>query len=237
MSLNDKLLEHFMTTFYGSGNYAGEYWFLGMEEGGGNIFERVVKRLDTWQKLGEPELVDIYDFHIGINYPDYFTDPVKLQRTWMQQARIVLASKGKPTAIENVKAYQRDIIGRRIGETCLLELLPLPSPSTNVWNYNRWSNLLYLRDRKTYREYCIPWRCKHIQTKIRVFKPKLVVFFGKSYYKYWQRIAGKHMKFRDEGGFLVGSSKGTMFIIAKHPAAWGITNGYFEKIGSLVQGI
>ena len=33
MNLNDELLQHFMTTFYGSGNYSGDYWFVGMEEG------------------------------------------------------------------------------------------------------------------------------------------------------------------------------------------------------------
>ena len=149
--LNDALLEHFINTFYGSGNYSGDYWFVGMEEGGGNTLERVLLRLNTWRELGETELVDIYDFHIRINYPEYFNDPVKLQRTWMQQARIILASKGRPTTTECVRAFQRDIIGRKYSETCLLELLPLPSPSTSVWHYNLWSILPYLKDRKTYR--------------------------------------------------------------------------------------
>ena len=93
MILNDNLLEKFITTFYGSGNFSGDYWFIGMEEGGGSTFERVQKRLDTWQRLGEEELVDLYDFHIGINYPDYFQNPIRLQRTWAQQARIILTSR------------------------------------------------------------------------------------------------------------------------------------------------
>lgn len=232
MELNDKFLEHFMTTFYGSGNYSGDYWFIGMEEGGGNTLDRVMKRLETWQKLGEPEHVDIYDFHMGINYPDYFTDPVKLQRTWMQQARIVLASKGLPTSVDHVKEYQRDVIGRRKSETCLLELLPLPSPSTNVWNYSEWSNLFYLRDRKTYLKYCIPWRFKHIRSQIRVHHPRLVVFFGKSYFKYWQQVAGSNAIFQNKGNFLMGNSSGSIFIIAKHPAARGVTNAYYEEIGT-----
>lgn len=100
MDLNDDLLQHFMTTFYGSGNYAGDYWFVGMEEGGGNDLDQVTARLNAWVELGEAELVDIYQFHIKINYPEYFTDPVKLQRTWMQQARIILASKGSPPLLQ-----------------------------------------------------------------------------------------------------------------------------------------
>ncbi|MBN1618387.1 hypothetical protein JW887_03530, partial [Candidatus Dojkabacteria bacterium] len=229
---NDALLEHFIATFYGSGNYSGDYWFVGMEEGGGNTLERVLLRLGAWRELGETELVDIYEFHIRINYPEYFNNPVKLQRTWMQQARIILASQGKPTSVEHVRAYQRDIIGRKSSETCLLELLPLPSPSTRVWNYGQWSNLSYLRNREVYRKYCIPWRCKHIHSRIRVNKPALVVFVGKSYYPYWQQVAGNHVKFREINGFMFGSSEETNLIISKHPATRGVSNAYFEEIGS-----
>jgi hypothetical protein len=35
---DDQLLERFMCTFYGYGNYRGAYWFVGMEEGGGDSF-------------------------------------------------------------------------------------------------------------------------------------------------------------------------------------------------------
>lgn len=235
MELNDKFLEHFMATFYGSGNYSGDYWFIGMEEGGGKTFERVQKRLDTWQELGEPELVDIYDFHLGINYPDYFTNPVKLQQTWKQYTRILLASKGEQTNVDNIRAYQRDYLGRKVGETCLLELLPLPSPGLHVWNYSNWSNLPYLSNRDDYETYCLSWRCKHIQYRIRTYKPKLVVFSGKRYNEHWQQIAGNDLKFVDEGGFLMASSLDSVFVIANHPAAWRVTNAYFEEIGLFVQ--
>jgi len=51
MKLNDNILENFINTFYGSGNYKGDYWFVGMEECGGNYLERVLKRLENWEKL------------------------------------------------------------------------------------------------------------------------------------------------------------------------------------------
>ena len=231
MELNDKFLEHFIWTYYGSGNYAGNYWFIGMEEGGGTTFKRVQKRLETWQTLGEEELVDLYDFHAGINYLDYFKDPVKLQHTWMQQARIILASKGLPSTREQIRTYQRNIIGRKNSESCLLELLPLPSPNTSTWHYNQWSTLSYLKDRKAYREYCIPRRIDHIQTQIKIHLPKVVVFFSTSYTPYWQQIAGKAVSFQDKEGFSLGKSASTTFVICKHPAARGIPNAYFEKIG------
>jgi len=232
MNLNDELLQKFMTTFYGSGNYSGHYWFIGMEEGGGNNLDQVTKRINTWKDLGGTELVDIFDFHIKINYPEYFTDPVKLQRTWMQQARIIISSKGQSATSLAVKAYQRDIIGRKAEETCLLELLPLPSPSTAVWNYNQWSNLPFLINRKLYREHCIGWRCEHIRSQIRIHKPKVVVFFGFSYFQNWKDIAGQSVGFHDKCGYWVGNSESTIYVIAKHPASKGITNAYFESIGS-----
>ncbi len=237
MNLNDDLLEHLIHNFYGSGNYSGDYWFVGMEEGGGNDLEHLNKRFNAWQALGEQELVDIYDFHMKIDYPHYFKDPVKLQRTWMQQARIILASKGKATNVEDIRAYQREIIGRKNSETCLLELLPLPSPSTRVWHYDEWSNLPYLNNRETYRKYCIQWRCKHIRSRINYNHPKLVVFLGKSFYKNWQQVAGNNVIFQDKGEFLLGASMNTIFIICKHPAARGVTNTYFEKIGKFVRNI
>ena len=33
--LDDKLLESYMKTFFGYGNLHADYWFIGMEEGGG----------------------------------------------------------------------------------------------------------------------------------------------------------------------------------------------------------
>jgi hypothetical protein len=43
--LNDELLEKRIETFYGYGNYQGKYWFIGMEEAGGEDFEDVNCRI------------------------------------------------------------------------------------------------------------------------------------------------------------------------------------------------
>jgi len=235
MKLTNELLQSFITTFYGSGDYAGDYWFVGMEEGGGNDLPQVSARLNAWKDLGGNELVDIFDFHNKIAYPEYFRDPVKLQWTWMQQARIVLTLKGQPATTGLVKAYQRDTIGRKGSETCLLELFPLPSPSTSDWLYAQWSELPFLRNRVSYRDYCAPWRCGHIRSQIRVHHPKIVVFFGLKYCQYWQDIAGGSLIFTEHNGYFYSKSKGPVFLIAKHPAARGVANLYFESIGLLLK--
>ena len=229
--LNDTLLQNFMSGFYGSGNLLGDYWFVGMEEGGGNDLDQATKRLNAWVELGRKELVDICEFHLKINFPYYFKDPEKLQKTWMQQARIVLASKGSPSSTDEVRVYQRDVIGRKNGETCLLELFPLPSPSSKSRNYDFWSDLPFLKERKTYRDYCVPWRAEHIRSRIEEHRPKIVVFMGHGYFDYWKSIAGQDFKFDEKGGFWARSSGGTTYVISKHPAAKGVTNAYFENIG------
>jgi len=231
MNLNDEFLKHFMATFYGSGNYSGDYWFVGMEEGGGNDLAQVTARLNAWKELGGTELVDIYDFHMKIGFPQYFEKEVVLQPTWKQQARIVLSAQALASEKEDVSEYQRDVIGRKNSETCLLELLPLPSPSTNVWNYDKWTSLEFLRNRKTYRDYSIPWRVNHLHSRIKYYRPKAVVFLGFSYLEYWQAVAGESVRFFDQGGYWAGQAEGTKYIISKHPAAHGITNAYFDKIG------
>ena len=68
--------------------------------------------------------------------------------------------------------------------------------------------------------------------KIEEYKPKVVVFMGQGYSDYWHTIAGQKSSFTDKGGFLAANSEDTKYIITKHPAAFGITNAYFETIGN-----
>lgn len=71
-TLNDDDLRQFIKTFYGYGNLASRFWFIGMEEGGGNSFAEVQARLSVWMQLGKPELADLRDFHLLIGMPEFF---------------------------------------------------------------------------------------------------------------------------------------------------------------------
>lgn len=68
---DDHLLTEFMNKFYGYGNFATPYWFIGMEEGGGDSFEEVAQRLTVWKQRGRRELEDVADYHmaLGITHP------------------------------------------------------------------------------------------------------------------------------------------------------------------------
>jgi len=235
--LNDQLLTEFADTFYGYGNFQANYWLVGMEEGGGNSVEEINLRLQTWERGGKRALEDLADFHQQIGMPEYFRTKAKLQTTWNKLIRIILSHQGFTPTTDDVRAYQRDKLGRTEYETCLLELLPLPSPSTSDWLYGAQSGLSQLNTREVYRNHFAPKRVKAIQDQIRFNQPRYVIFYGANYLEWWQAITnttlieeqlGKHRYWK-------GIDGGTIFMIVAHPSAIGITNSYFHEVGQILK--
>jgi hypothetical protein len=231
--LDDELLSKFIQSFYGYGNYRGQFWFIGMEEGGGSSFSDISTRLNAWSNRDKKELEDLKEYHDCIGVKNLFNDKPQLQPTWNKLIRILLSSReGIPTT-EQVRAYQKNKLGRLSGETCLLELLPLPSPSIGQWIYAQHSKLPHLIDRESYEQNCITSRIAHLQTRIREYRPKVVIFYSLSYQEYWKKIAG--MDFQpNSDGIHIGYSESTLFVIIKHPAARGIKNEYFHQVGKII---
>jgi hypothetical protein len=231
--LDDQLLTAFVQNFYGYGNYSGQFWFIGMEEGGGNSFSEINNRLTTWENRGKKELEDVADYHKDIGATDWFNDNPRLQPTWNKLIRILLSSSGELRTTEQVREYQKNLLGRLIGDTCLLELLPLPSPSIGQWLYAKYSQLPYLRDRETYKQECLTSRIAHLQNQINHFQPKVVIFYGLSYQDYWKKIARIDFH-QNSDKIYAGRNESTLFVMTKHPAAIGVTSDYFHQVGQLI---
>ncbi len=49
--LNDQLLTEFVQNFYGYGNHMGQFWFIDMEEGSGNLFSEINTRFKVGQLI------------------------------------------------------------------------------------------------------------------------------------------------------------------------------------------
>jgi hypothetical protein len=232
--LNDQLLEAFMNGFYGFGNYHAQYWFIGMEEGGGNTFDAISRQLKIWDRWGRRELIDVAEYAREMNITRWYGERPKLQPTWKHLIRVFLTGEGKPVDAETMRQYQKTLWGTEEGNTSLLELLPLPAPSISSWLYGEISALPYLASRKAYREHVMPLRIAHLQNRIMQYQPKAVVLYGSGYDAHWKRIAGIDTWEKSADGVSFAVKDSTIFIPSKHPVAHGATNEYFYSIGKLI---
>jgi hypothetical protein len=230
--INDKLLLDFAKGFYGYGNYQAPYWFLGMEEGGGNSVNEINQRFSVWDLRGGAELEDIVEYHTAIGIPEYFREKPKIQNTWGKQIRFLFGANGKPVDTEIVRNYQRDFWGRRKGDSCIIDLFPLPSPGTKDWIYGVQSALEILKDRETYRDTFLQKRANHIRHRIDEYNPKIVCAFGITYMNYLEAIV--QSDFHEEDDFYYTKFGKTIFVVLQHPAAFGATNKYFYHAGRVV---
>ena len=224
-----------MDSFLGYGDLTADTWFIGMEEGGGKNLEDVQTRIMTWAERGRHILEDCAEYHHAIGAGHLFTPPVRAaQRTWDWLMRTQLISEGKAHDISAAKVMQGERWLRHGSKTCGLELLPLPSPKTKDWAYEDFTRDPILRSRESYREKMLPMRINAIKNAIDEYEPRSVVFYSKTYLKYWQKIVG--VDFVEVDGLHIAKTGSTSFICTVHPTCpirggKGVKFAYWEKVG------
>lgn len=223
-------LERFTTTFFGYGSWAAPIWIVGMEEGGGATVAEVTRRLAVWEQRGGRDLEDLVQYHHAIGVTKHMNADARIQPTWAKMIHLLFGARGLPFDTEQVRSFQARDLGRSNGDTCILELLPLPSPNVRTWSYAPW-NVPYLRDRKTYRQHLVPERVERIRARVSTYRPKAVVFLGMSYLEHWQKIAGTPLEVQENVAVAGGD---TLYIAVRHPASRGVTNAYFRGVGELI---
>ncbi len=234
--LNNNTLELYMKNFFGYGTWSADVWFIGMEEGGGNTLNEIKSRINSWDKRGQKKLEDLFEYHkCIIDKPKFFGDSPVLQSTWSKLIRIFLSFNGRPSDTGDVREYQSKKWGRCNGETCLLELFPLPSPSTNQWLYQEYSFLPFLINRTSYKHYLFKDRSEAIRSKFKEYKPSKVIFYGIGYKEYWEGLVGKIFIKNDNPVLYTTTASGISFYIIPHPVAKGMKSGDFENIGRYIK--
>jgi hypothetical protein len=234
MPLNDQLLREYVNTFYGYGNYGGDWWLVGMEEGGGNTVEEVATRLRLWNERGQKELEDLDMFSSSPALAKWFTPRPPLQATWRGLIRLILSAEGRSTDPETARVYQGTQLGRAGGNNCILELLPLPSQSVGHWIYGAHSALPELRNRETYLERIIPGRVAHQRNRIREHRPKAVIFYSRNYQPWWEQITGVSFGAPIAPGLHVIKQEHTLFAMTMQPTYRGVTTQYFIQAGAAI---
>ena len=238
LNLEAPVLESYIQGFYGHGSYEAPYWFIGMEFGGGNTLLEIVSRIQGWYDRGAKELEDLGPNGVGAG-SRWFRPPYPLQRTWARLVRVLLVSEGVRPTNQAIRAYQRDQLGREGGLDCILELLPLPSPSLNLWQFysefaHRYPQLAHLDNRVAYTSHVAPTRLAHVREKIAWHKPRAVVFYGTGYEHWWRKISGADLRPSGLDKVWTARNEHTLFVVMLHPTAHGVPNTYFDAVGRMI---
>jgi hypothetical protein len=253
--LDSDLLQSYMRRFYGYGELSADYWFVGMEQGGGSTEREIVQRLNGWVQLSRGMVIDLVRIHHAVQNERgefmsyYFEGRVKIQRTWAGLIRILIVAQGKEDfSVEAVRSVQSTSWGRSGGDNCLLELLPLPSPGVNKWYYNAWSDLPELRSREVYRAAVTGDRVQRLRELVGEYRPRCVVFYSVSpdYLARWSQIAGTDFSLIEPEIMCSGnqgqsftarfhSNGNTLFVVIYHPVYTGLTKEYFAKVGQAIR--
>lgn len=239
-SFNSNILANFIKKFYGYGNYKGKIWFVGMEPGAPTENEKIRRFFEVWKDRGEPEIDDVRRSHLDVGispYIDLFNENPKYQRTWGGLIKILFFKDNKKEfTTRDVKNYQKDKLGRKNSDHCLIELLPLPSAGTNYWPYSK-TGIKELKNRKLYKSTYLPLRIKRIKELIIKYKPKVIVFYSISYLTYWQKLLKKDFelyKVIDNKKILRTEEEGTLYLVIAQPSQ-GVSDNYLAKVGELVR--
>lgn len=225
--INENLLKEFMTNFFGYGNLKGEYWFVGMEEGGCASEERINSKIEKWGAYDKPTLLDKGSWEN------------KYQRTWGGLIKILLnfENENEPT-LEEVKKFQTEKLGRSNSNNCIVEVFPLPSPNLKEFSYSNWTNISYLQSREEYKRQLQKPRTEKLRELILENKPKFVIFYSSSptYLEYWYKISGAQSEdfeilTHKNLNAKFHKSDDIIYVIIHHPTYKGISNSYLKAVG------
>ena len=226
----DKALLTDRESFLGYGNLESDIWFIGMEEGlsvmEGDIISELEKRFKATKGK---EVVDIQDDMRDVRDHIQWFKPssnakIRMRPTWRPLIRILLKSWSADIDSndinECIKKFQMEKWGRYNSNHCLLELLPLPNPNINKWEYGG-LGIDYLETRSKYIEKIMPMRIEKFREILATHKPKVVICYGYGYRECWKQLIEPDMEKKPE------TIKKTLTTMALQYAWKGCTAVYF----------
>lgn len=193
MLIKEHTLQHWLDSFYGFGSWDAPVWFVGYEEGGGDLPEEVAEKFDYFYNLtpaGSPLLCDLRDLYRHVAFRtdgpraslfttlyDYrFGDHAVLHGIWKNLIAFTHGYQGRE--LPDLLRYQKNDFTRT--SEALIALYPLPSPHNHAWYYS-WLDLpqkSMLKTRKLYEEQVYQQRIQTILRRIQEHKPRVVLLYG-----------------------------------------------------------
>lgn len=196
MIIEEKPLTHWIDNFYGYGSWHARSWFIGYEEGGGELPEEVADKLTYFYKVhaqADGTLCDIRELykHVAVrwdgpkaslfnNLYEYRFDSDAIQHgAWKNLISFVHGYRDEK--LPDLLAYQQHtFLSPTAHNEALIQLYPLPSPHTHSWYYSwlDFPQLGFLKSRTLYQEHVYQRRIHTILSNISTYKPEVVLMYG-----------------------------------------------------------
>lgn len=196
MLLEEKPLKHWIDNFYGYGSWHARFWFIGYEEGGGEVPEEVADKVNYFHDAHaqtDAALCDIRELYKYVavrwdgskansfnNLYEYRFDINAIQHgVWKNLIAFVHGYRHEK--LPDLLAYQQHtFISPSAHSEALIQLYPLPSPHNHAWYYS-WLDLPqlgFLKSRTLYQEHVYQDRIHNILSNISTYKPEVVLMYG-----------------------------------------------------------
>ena len=196
MIIQESALKHWIDNFYGYGSWDARIWFIGYEEGGGELPEEVADKINFFQNEHDRTngaLCEIRELYKNVavkwdgpktqsfsNLYEYrFDRHAVLHGYWKNL--IAFAHGYRSEKLPDLLEYQQhSFLSPSSQKEALIQLYPLPSPHNHAWYYS-WLDLPqlgFIRNRTVYQEHVYESRIHTILSNIRKHKPELVLMYG-----------------------------------------------------------
>jgi hypothetical protein len=206
-------IETMARSFFGYGRWSAPYWFIGLEQGGGDN----QKRAQAFKELQSDGLCDCKKFHCKIGVPDWHGENARIQKTWGRLMRLLASFHGVYSGEAGLLNYQKNYWGSREGDTCVIELNGLSAAGLHI-------ELDRTREYRTERINTI--RRKLSENGLQI---KIVVMYGFTGEKDFREVAGCNLI---RGGAV--ECQNTLFIYVDHPTRQrgGNTDDSWNDLGA-----
>jgi hypothetical protein len=196
MLIQENGLLHWIENFYGYGSWDAKFWFIGHEEGGGDMPEEVADKLRYFHGTFPNEgtsLCDIRQLYQNVKFTlrgpkaelfnnlyDYrFGRNCIVHGIWKNLIAFVHAHENKP--IPDFADYQRiSFADPSLKTESLIKLYPLPAPHNHAWYYSwlQLPSISFLKSRNLYEEQLYATRIHTILECLNKHKPAIVLMYG-----------------------------------------------------------
>lgn len=229
------LIQERIKNFWGYGNLDSEVWFVGMEEGYNETNEVLFER---FKATAHKAVFDIYDdLKVDPGHVYWFEENAPTQSTYRPLIYIhrFLQTGVEPT-IEEIREYQIKKFGRKTADHAVLELMPLPSKSIKEsdWLYAD-SGVEGLSTRKEYLATYKSQRVRELHTLIQEHKPKLVLFYSRTYLSDWQQIVSVPFEEVTPKKLHIAKDHDTVYAVVPHATSFGMSKNDWRDIAERIR--